>query len=130
MMSFSASVVGFSVEVSGEEEAARAVLLLVMLAVVMGVLLKRRVEWGTGREEDRQRLEQEEGEEGVDGGRRQAMLEGVMTTSMRMTRRRGMACSCRECCGWRSGVDGGGSGSDEGIAGVARQAGQPRQRRG
>lgn len=113
-MSFSASVVGFSVEVSGEEEAARAVLLLVMLAVVMGVLLKRRVEWGTGREEDRQRLEQEEGEEGVDGGRRQAMLEGVMTTSMRMTRRGGMACSCRECCGWRSG-------SDEGIAGVARR---------
>ena len=77
--------------------------------------MKKVVDWRRGRERDRQRLEEEEeeeGEEGVDGGRRQAMLEGVMTTSRKTTRRIGMACSCR--C--RSGVAGDG-GSDEDIAG-------------
>lgn len=118
-MSFSASVVGFSVEVSGEGEAARTVLLLIVAAV--GMDLKRRVEGGEGREEERQRLEEgeeeeEEGEEGVDGGRRQAMLVGMMTTSRRTTRRVGMACSCRECCRCRRDVAGG-SGWAEGIAG-------------
>jgi len=118
MMSFSASVVGFSVEVSGEGEAASRVLLL-MLGLVVVMDLKKVVDLRRGRERDRQRLEEEEeeeGEEGVDGGRRQAMLEGVMTTSRKTTRRIGMACSCRACCGCRSGVAGGG-GSDEDIAG-------------